>query len=139
MRDSSVEIFNQIKKGFGTVRGLVFGAFWEASESLCDLDAARLLNRPINTITPRRGELERMGYLLDGGVKTGPNGTHVHFYTINPACLRAGFEPKPLKDAARPKRIPLMTVRQAAKVLAAARRGTKQKPAVKRMPLPLFE
>jgi hypothetical protein len=138
MRDTSQEAFAAILEGLSDRRGKVFAAFFQADGELCDYEAAAVLGWPINCVTGRRQELETMGYLVDVGRRTGPTGNEMHYFRVNPAALAAGFEPRALaKKTQRERRAPEMSVREAARVLAAARRGTKQRP-VARKPLPLF-
>lgn len=138
MRDSSLAAYGRIQKQLSTKRGWVFGMFYNSAEPMCDYQAAKLLGWPINCVTGRRRELEQMGYLVDAGKRSGPPmGYEVHHYAVNLKCLEQGFVPEPLLRKETPRRVS-MSVREAARVLAMARRGTRQKPAVRRVPMPLF-
>ena len=142
MRDTSLEAFKGIIGQLSEKRGKVFGVFFAATEPMCDFQAAKILGWPINCVTNRRGELTAMGYLMDAGVRPGPPcGYDVHYYQLRHACLKAGFEARPIeRKEKRPKRFSLEDVplNWCARRLAQARRGKKQKP-VKRLSLPLFE
>lgn len=59
----------------------------EARRRPSDQDVAATLNLPINSITPRRGELEELGLILMAGHKTGRTGRRVAYWAPTPTQL----------------------------------------------------
>ncbi len=59
---------------------------WRQGWKPSDQDIARWLNRPINTITGRRGELVVLGQVVKGGDKIGPCSVRVSWWRSVPAA-----------------------------------------------------
>lgn len=138
MRDTLLSAYGRIAETLTASRGQVFGVFYTFGR-MCDFQAAAKLGWPINRVTGRRQELEAMGYLIDRGKSAGPPyGHEVHHFEVNPACLNDGWQPKEIAKKNKPQR--QISVREAARVLASARKGKKHKPPVMtaRKQLPLF-
>ena len=97
IRDTSSAVYAAIVKGLSKKRGQVFAVFYGTEGRLCDRQLADELGWTINRITPRRGELEQMGYIQDAGkFSDGDGGKEVHFFELNPACLSPGWAAKEL-------------------------------------------
>jgi hypothetical protein len=136
VRDSSLEAFQKLLDG-GKLSGRrkeLFGIFAKAGQPVCDYTASQLWNRPINCVTPRRQELEQMGYLRDcGKLPAPPNNESVHHFEVNPECMEPGWMPKPISKRNKPKRINA-DVSAAGRLLRSYRDKKRQRPVV----LPLF-
>ena len=64
----------------------------------CDQDIAAYLRWPINTVTPRRGELVEAGHVIKGGDKEGPTGRRVSWWKLALAAVQGdlfGRRPRP--------------------------------------------
>lgn len=60
MRFTSIEAYKSILPELGKKQGMVFYAIFKIQPCM-DIQIANYLNVPINTITPRRGELVKKG------------------------------------------------------------------------------
>ena len=79
MRDTSLLAFDEVYGMLGPKQRDVLDCF-NLGQPLCDLMLANMLGWPINCVTPRRGELVRMGLLLDDGAREW-QGRKRHFWT----------------------------------------------------------
>jgi len=141
VRDSSIEAYEKLSESnkLGRRRRQIFICYAKAGQPLCDYTVAQLLGLPINSITPRRGDLEKMGYLRDCGKLPAPPGNqNVHHFEIDPKCLEPGWTPKLLLKKKRPNRIEA-SVSEAARVLRAQRDKHRQDKGLLLAATPLFD
>ena len=79
MRETSLLAWDEVCGYLGPKQRDVLTVFAEHLIPLCDLQVAAILHWPINCVTPRRGELVRMGLLLDDGQREW-QGRRRHFW-----------------------------------------------------------
>ena len=66
---TSLDAYNDIKTELGARQLQVLEAFKASNMALCDFELAEALKLPINSITPRRGELQTAGVIAWTGHK----------------------------------------------------------------------
>ena len=79
---TSLLAYNDIKIELGARQIQVLEAFKTTNLGLCDLELAEALKLPINSITPRRGELQTAGLVVWTGHKLNKWGRAVRQYTL---------------------------------------------------------
>jgi len=82
-RDTSLLTWQEIQDTLPESRKRVYNAIKKLGVAT-DQQISGYLNRPINQITPRRGELEKGGLIVDHGITLNEYGRKVHQWTI---CL----------------------------------------------------
>lgn len=113
--------FEKIKEQLSDRRGQVFAAVWSSAEPVSDFQIAKALHWPINCVTPRRSELEQMGYIELAYIAPGePSNMEVNYWVVAPKAMEEGFEPRPLLKYERKARMESrpITVHEAARVMA---------------------
>jgi hypothetical protein len=82
LTESSINAYSEIYPTLGARQREVLEAFKASPMALCDLDVSETLNKPINTITPRRGELQKKGLIAWTGFKLNSLGRSVRAYML---------------------------------------------------------
>lgn len=72
LQQTSLEAYRSIVAQLGDKQAQVFRCF-QGSQPLTDKDLSRILNWPINCITPRRGELADRNMIKPDGFSIDPN------------------------------------------------------------------
>jgi hypothetical protein len=122
--------FEKLLDQLSNKRGQVFAEIWAAAEPISDYQISRRLHWPQHCVTPRRGELEAMGYIESAFVAVGePNAMEVHFWKVTEAAMQGGFEPRPLLKYERQAKVRTqpMTVHEAARIMAEWRKLKRKK------------
>jgi len=65
IRQTSLEAYKAIKPKLGARQKEVFDVLDEAAKPLTDKELSEILDRPINTVTPRRNELVKKGLIVE--------------------------------------------------------------------------
>lgn len=68
IRQSSISSYIIALPTLNAKQNVVFEAFLKANCRITDRDLSKFLGWSINTVTPRRGELVKMGYVEDAGL-----------------------------------------------------------------------
>ena len=82
IRDTSIIAWKQIAFKLPESQQRVVLAIGNADRSLCDYEIGKILNWPINCVTPRRKELVDSGVLVDAGKRKSPTGRVAHYWKI---------------------------------------------------------
>lgn len=80
IRDTSKEAYDSLTKLSDKQRSVLVAI--KAIQPCTDYQLSLKLNWSINRITPRRGELETLGIIRDGGKVTGPSGRKAHVWLV---------------------------------------------------------
>lgn len=72
-QDTSHEAYESIQENLGDKQKLVLWAFRSQGHKT-NAEMADFLNWPINCVTPRVGELVKLGHIEAHGIKLGPTG-----------------------------------------------------------------
>lgn len=73
-RLTSYEAWESMQEKLPDAQREVFNCIFYSPCPLTDKEVAAILKRPINCITPRRGELAAKGYVIEAGETVNPNG-----------------------------------------------------------------
>lgn len=83
MKDSSIDAYNKILESLPAKRRAVYAAINEL-KNCCDIDIAEYLGWPINRVTGRRNELEKLELIRSRGKKlTKHSDIAVYHWEIN--------------------------------------------------------
>lgn len=83
IRETSLQAYEEAKQTLSAKQQAVYD-YIAINGEVCDQDIAAGLGWPINRVTPRRGELLKLGEIQDQGARPCPSsGRRVHYWTIN--------------------------------------------------------
>jgi len=82
MLETSLEAYDLIKLKLSQKRAEVLKVI-EDNEPVCDFQIAYILGWPINCVTGRRNELEKLGLIGKSHKGTSPTGRAAYFWKVN--------------------------------------------------------